>query len=225
MLRKLLIAFVALVVVLVIAADRVGAHVAAHVLAGKLETDEHLPSRPSVTISGIPFLTQAVHGHYSDVKVTSHDYVTKDHVQLDTMTVHLMGVHIPLSHVIDGSVKTVPVDRVSGTVSVSFVDLEAYLASHGITLKLAAAPNGAVDLTGTASRISGLPRVLTGTATISVANTVLTLSVGLGQGGAKVVKIPIPLGGLPFRITVTSVTVSDDGIVGTGTAQHVVLGS
>ena len=42
MIRKLLIVAVALVLVLGITVDRVGAHVAAHVLSGKLETDEHL---------------------------------------------------------------------------------------------------------------------------------------------------------------------------------------
>ncbi|HVW80631.1 MAG TPA: DUF2993 domain-containing protein [Mycobacteriales bacterium] len=201
MFRKLLIALVLLIVVLVVAADRVGAHVAAHVLAGKLETDEHLSSRPSVTIGGWPFLTQAVEGHYSDVTVRTGEAVTSDHVDLDTMTVHLMGVHIPLSKVISGSVKTVPVDRVTGTVAITFSDLESYLTSRGITVKLS-------------------PSM-----TFSVANSVLTVSEHLGATGARLTTIPVPLGGLPFRLTVTSVRVSGDGLVASGTARDVVLGS
>jgi hypothetical protein len=225
MLRKLLVAFVLLVVVLVVAADRVGARVAAHVLAGKLQTDEHLSSRPSVKIGGLPFLTQAWHGHYGDVRVSTNDFITPDHVQLDTMSVDLLGVHVPLSDVLKGSVKTVPVDRVTGTVSVSFVDLEAYLARHGITLKLSETVDGDIGIRGSATQGSGLPKVLNGVAKISVSNSVLTLSVALGLTGARLVQIPVPLGGLPFRLTVKSVTVSADGITGTGVAKNVVLGS
>jgi hypothetical protein len=225
MLRKLLIAAVALILVLVVAADRVGAHVAAHVLAGKLETDEHLSSRPSVTIGGLPFLTQAWHGRYHDVTVTTDDFITANHVELNTMTVHLMGVHIPLSDVVKGSVKTVPVDRVTGTVFVSFIDLEAYLASHGATVKLSETSNGGVGVSGSGSRPNGHPKLLNGVATISISNSVLTLSVGLAKPSANVLTYSIPLRGLPFHLTVASVTVAAGGITGTGTAQNVVLGS
>src|SRR5579884_149396 len=132
MFKKLLIAFLALLVILVVAADRVGAHVAAHVLAGKLESDENLTTRPSVSIGGIPFLTQAIGGTYHDVTVTTHDFLTSDRVQIDTLSVHLHGVHIPLSKVIGGSVSKVPVDRVDGNVFVSFSEITSYLTGRGI---------------------------------------------------------------------------------------------
>jgi hypothetical protein len=225
MIRKLLIAAVALVLVLGITVDRVGARVAAHVLSGKLETDEHLADRPSVTIGGIPFLTQAWRGFYDDIKVTTHDFITADHLQLDTMTVYLLGVHIPRSDVIKGSVSTVPVDRLKGTVFVSFVDIEAYLAARGADLKLAETPKGAVGVVGDSESLGPFPRLLDGVATLSIHNSVLTLSVGLDKTGTKVFKIPVPLSGLPFRIAVNSVTVGAGGITGTGTAQNVVLGS
>jgi hypothetical protein len=221
--RRLLIGLLAVLVVLVVAADRVGEHVAAHVLAGKLQTDEHLTTRPSVSIGGIPFLTQAFHGDYHDVTVTTRDYITSEHVHIDTMTAHLRGVHVPLSKVISGSVSTVPVDRVDGSVFVSFSDIEAYLSGRGDTLTLTPTPLGAVGVVGQA--LGRFPRLVRGVATITVRNDVLTLAVGLNKTGTKTFDLPIPLQGLPFRIDVTSVTVGLGGITGTGTASHVVLGS
>jgi DUF2993 family protein len=55
--RKLLIAVIILVGLLV-AADRVGAVVASHEIASQVQTAYNLPSKPSVTVRGFPFLTQ-----------------------------------------------------------------------------------------------------------------------------------------------------------------------
>ena len=55
MLRKLLIAVLLLIAALVVVTDRVGAKVAGHVLAGKLQTDENLPTRPSVSSMKIAY--------------------------------------------------------------------------------------------------------------------------------------------------------------------------
>jgi hypothetical protein len=232
MLRRLLIALLVVVVAAVVAADRVGAHVAAHVLAGKLETDEHLSSRPSVSIGGIPFLTQAFAGKYSDITVTAHDFTTTDGVPVQTLSAKLHGVHVPLSKVIHGSVKQVPVDRVDGRAFVSFDGLARYLAGHGAAVRLKRASATSVEVI---RRISAGKRTASvdGIATIRVSSDVVTLSVGRltvnGLGSQPVPVAPyllqVPLRALPFRFSVTSVTVTDAGIAGTGVAHHVVLGS
>ena len=221
MIRKMLIAVLALLVVLVIAADRVGASVADHVLAGKLQTDEHLSSRPSVSIGGIPFLTQAIHGRYGDIKVVAHDFKTPDQVEIDTLTAHLHGVHIPLSKVIGGSVSKVPVNHVDGTAFVSFSEITSYLTGTGVSLTIHRAGAGTVSVVGHAV---GRSRLLKGVATVSVKAGVITLTLVNDVTGTHLV-LPIPLHGLPFRVEVTSVTVGADGITGTGTAEHVTLGS
>lgn len=222
MFKKLLIAFLALLVILVIAADRVGEHVAAHVLAGKLESDEHLTSRPSVSIGGIPFLTQAIGGEYHDVTVTTHDFVTSDRVQIDTLSVHLHDVHIPLSKVISGSVSKVPVDRVDGSVFVSFDEITSYLTGRGISATLSRASSGSIDV---AVRLTPHASLLRGIATLGVTGSTVTLSVSASHGLPAAAVLRIPLRGLPFRFDVTSVQVGLDGVSGTGTADHVVLGS
>lgn len=232
MLRRLLIALLVLLVAAVVAADRVGAHVAAHVLAGKLETDEHLSSRPSVSIGGIPFLTQAFGGTYTDISVTAHDYTTTDGVPVQTLSAKLRGVHIPFSNVLHGSVKRVPVDTVDGRAFVTFDDVARYLAGHGVAVTLRRASAGAVDVIRRISAGRGTA-VVSGTATIAVSNAFVTLSVGhltvngVARGSAPLSPyvLQVPLRGLPFRFSVTSVTVTDAGIAGTGVAHHVVLGS
>lgn len=60
-------------VVLLVAADRIGAAVAERVAADTLESSQHLRSRPDVHIAGFPFLTQWASGHYGEVTVTAHD--------------------------------------------------------------------------------------------------------------------------------------------------------
>jgi hypothetical protein len=225
MLRKLLIAFLVLLVVAVVAADRITEHVAAHVLAGKLEHDEHLDSRPSVSIGGIPFLTQAFSGDYHDVTVTTHDFLTPDRVEIDTLTAQLHGVHIPLSKVVGGSVSTVPVDRVDGNVFVSFSEISSYLQGTGVTVTMTRATSNTADI---AVRLSPRATLLRGVATVTANGSSVTLSVRVGGAQSAVhapLSLHIPLQGLPFRFRVTSVQVGIDGISGTGTASHVVLGS
>lgn len=224
MLRRLLIAVLVLLLAAVVAVDRVGAHVAAHVLAGQLQDDEHLSERPSVSIGGFPFLTQVFGGSYHDVDVTAHDFKTPDGVNVTTLKAHLHGAHIPFSKVWHGSVKTVPVDRVDGQAFVSFGALSKFASTQGLTITLSRSSSSSVDLTGRIP-LAGRLRLVHSVVTASVSHSVITLSgTAKVRGAAIPVVVPIPLRGLPFRFTVTSVTISANGISGTGVAHQVVLG-
>jgi hypothetical protein len=225
MFRRLLIGFLVVILAAVVVVDRVGAHVAAHVLAGELQSDEHLTSRPSVSIGGFPFLTQVFAGKYDDVSVTAHGYRTADGVTVTTLKAHLHGVHIPLSKALHGSVKTVKVDRVDGTAFVSFGDLSKYVAGKGLTVTFSRASSQGINLTGRVP-IAGRTRLVHSVVTVSVSRSVVTLSGSAQVHGASVpVVVPIPVRKLPFRFTVTSVTIATNGISGTGRATDVVLGS
>lgn len=223
----MLIAFVVFVVVIVVVADRVGASVASHVLADKLKSDENLPSKPSTSIGGIPFLTQAASGKYNDVSVTATDFVT-DGVHVSTMTVHLHGVHLPLGKVVGGSVHQVPVDRVDGSAQVSFAEMHRYLAGHGVSITFSRGANGTLQAK---DKVQIGPKSVTASVSValSITSNVITLTLnGLQQlgkavGGSGV--LAVPLQGLPFRVQLHSVSVGTDGVSATGSADHIVLGS
>jgi hypothetical protein len=221
-LRRMLIAFVVFIIAIVVVADRVGEKVAAHVLADKLQTDEQLPSKPSTSISGFPFLTQAIGGKYKEVSVTAHDFVT-DGVRVSTMTVHLHGVHLPISKVIGGSVHQVPIDHVDGSATVSFAEMKRYLGTHGVEVTFSRGPGGSLKVRDSVT-LHGQKVTVTEAVGLSVTGNVITLTLSgatLPVGSV----LAIPLQGLPFRVSLHSVTVTTDGVSATGTADHVVLGS
>jgi hypothetical protein len=231
--RRLLIILVIFLIALVIAADRIGASVGAHVLAGKVQDFEHLPQRPSASISGVPFLTQAFGGKYHDVKITAHG-VPVNGVTVSTLTANLHGVHVPFTKAVNGSVSQVPVDRVDGTAFVSFSDANSYLAKHpaaGQHIQLSAG-HGASSVNVTdQTRIAGKPVTLHGVGLVSVNSNVVTVTVSqlsgarLPKGGAKHVMVTLPLQGLPFRMQLNSVTVDPAGMTGIGGATNIVLGA
>jgi len=234
-LRRLLIVIVVFLIAIVIAADRIGAAVGAHVLAGKVQHFEGLPQRPSASIEGIPFLTQAFGGKYSNVKITAHG-VPVNGVSVTTLSANLHGVHLPFSKALHGSVSRVPVDHASGTAFVSFADANAYLAKHPVAGQHVQIASGGsantVNVTDRA-RAAGATVSLHGVGLVSVSANVVRVDVGQlsGSAGASHKKLPghvsisLPLQGLPFRLQLLSVKVSPSGLTGTGGATNIVLGS
>ena len=79
--RKLLISL-AVLAVLLAAADRIGVAVAENQISGRIETAYGLPAKPGVTIAGFPFLTQVVGGDYQQINVSVNQ------VQADGVTLH-----------------------------------------------------------------------------------------------------------------------------------------
>jgi hypothetical protein len=232
-LRRLLIIFLVFLLGLVVVVDRVGAVVAAHVLASKIESDEHLPSRPAASIGGIPFLTQLFGGNYRDVSIVAHD-VPVDHVLVTTLRAHLRGAHIPFGRIVHDSVSRVPIDHVTGSAFVSFDDANRYLATHspaGSLVRIVGASAGSALVTDRLN-LAGRQVTLRAVAAVSVSLNVVKIDLRHVTGGpAALVRtlgpltVTLPLQGLPFRIVLESVTVTSSGVLGTGRATHVVLDS
>jgi hypothetical protein len=239
--RRLLLVVLVFLIAVVIAVDRVGALAAAHVLASKVESDEHLPSRPDLSIGGIPFLTQAFGGNYKDISVTAHE-VPVEQVPVTTLHVTLRHAHVPFSKVIHGSVSTVPVDRITGSAFISFDDANTYLARHSpvgslVQLRASGTPRTATVL----DRISvgGRRLTLQGVGSVTVSSNVVRLDVsgltGTLASGAQApssvlslalrhLNVSFPLQSIPFQLRITSVEFTSTGITGTGVATDVVLG-
>src|SRR6266487_1277477 len=64
---------VAVLIALLVAADRVGLYVAERLAGDTIESSQDLSSRPDVDIGGFPFLNQAITGNYDKITVTAHD--------------------------------------------------------------------------------------------------------------------------------------------------------
>lgn len=239
MVRRFVVAVLIFLIASLVAADRLGAIVAAHVLAGKVQTYEHLPSRPSATIGGIPFLTQALTGHYKDVTIEASN-VPIHGLSVTSLIAHLHGVHIPISSV-HGSVSQVPVDQVTATAFVAYAAINTYLNSHQPRdNSLSLHPGtGSQPVVVDHMRVDGKPVTMRGVGTVSLVGNVLAVGVTdlvRTSGGTSVnkaslqrvlrrLKVAVPLRGLPFRISLQSVSVSAFGVTVVGGAQDVVLGS
>jgi hypothetical protein len=239
--RRFLIAVLIFLIAVLVAADRLGAIVAAHVLAGKVQTDEHLPNRPSATIGGFPFMTQALSGKYKDVTIGAMN-LPVDGVSVTSLTVHLHGVHIKLSKVFHDSVSQVPVDRIDATAVIAFADVNTYLSNHHPTGEDVSFRRGAGHAATVIDRlrVGGKTVTLRGVADVSLRGNVIEVSVrrltravagGVAvssqilQRALRQLHISLPLSGLPFQIRLESVSFTSTGVSVSGSAQNVVLGA
>jgi len=214
-------------VALLVGADRVAEHVAAGVLADRLQTE--LGSRPTVEIDGFPFLTQAVGGSYQRLRVSA-PVVRREGLSLRDFSATLTGVHVALGDALGGSLSAVPVDRLDAGALVAYDDL-TQLAGPG--LRLAGDPNG-VRVTG---RVAALGRQVDVSAVSSVALAGDTLVVTAGRltvDGVAVtgplaaalrgrLDLRVPLPALPYGVRLASLVAGPQGITVSGSARSVVL--
>jgi hypothetical protein len=125
--RALLVVLV-LVLGLALLADRVAEGFAEDQVAEQVADKGGLAGVPDVEIAGFPFLTQAVGGRYDDVRIslTAEQLGQPEGTRADVV---LHGVEVPLSSVLSGSVREVPVERIDGTATLSYALLSAQLGS------------------------------------------------------------------------------------------------
>ncbi|MGF7235443.1 MAG: LmeA family phospholipid-binding protein [Frankia sp.] len=227
--RLLLIGLVVQVVVLIVA-DRVAAHVAASQMVSQVQKSQHLPNKPEASVGGVPFLTQVMVGKYKDIGFGIHR-IAVSNMCVDDINLHLKGVHVPVRAMISNHVRKVPIDRVVGTVHLTFPDLNAYLAQQPGHVTVAAV--------GEAIRVSApinVPVVgqvtVSGDARASVQNNRLKIApTGIGIKGLGTLSVPrsavttvtVPLPGLPVNLRLVSAKATSAGIVMTAEADHVTL--
>ncbi len=219
--------------VLLVAADRGGAW-----LAGRAASDavaQHAPfrERPSVTVHGVPFLTQAVGGTYHDVEVRGGGLVLGS-VSGASLDAHLRGVHLPLGSLVHRSVTRLPCDAVDGTVTLPYAELARLSGVPGLVLTGSGDDLGAtaaltVPVLGTL-RVSGAAAlaVVDGALRLRVTRLqVLGVSVpsGLLATLQDQLNVPIPLPQLPYGLHVDGVRPAANGVQVHGSGSKVVLGT
>jgi LmeA-like phospholipid-binding len=215
---------VALVVLLVlvvgglVVVDRIGVHVAEGRVAEQLAGRAGLAGAPEVDITGFPFLTQALSGTYDDVRV----HLTAAELRQPAGTradVTLRGVHVPLSKVLSGSVRQIPVDSVDGTATLSY-DLLAARLGGDTTVQ---PEGGDLRLTRTVDVLGfHFPVTATGTLRLDGQDVVVDVSSVAAAGvpvpgfvlraAADTLAFRYPLPALPFGLQFVSVQPQSDGV-------------
>ncbi|UYP19605.1 LmeA family phospholipid-binding protein [Rhodococcus sp. Z13] len=147
---------------------------------GTLEAD------PAVTIHGFPFLLQARNGHYENVEIVADNFHTELLGDI-TVEANLIGAHAAAGDVLDGSIRSVPVDLLYGRILIDATELGQL---YGIPdLQVSAPPENKSDGTG-GSGGSGPTTaggvVLTGTVPIGPEEATVSVQADLILDGDRV---------------------------------------
>ncbi len=234
-----LVAVLGVLAVLGYFTDRYLEHVAEGKIATVVQADVHLPARPAVKVHGFPFVTQLIRGKYHDVEMEAGDVFQQGQPDGATLRLDFYGAAIPLSKALKGAVLTVPVNHVTGSVTVPYDDLEATATAAGITgvTSLAAVP-GVADTVAFSEQavVAGLGGVTVNVTAQITAKVVFTggslmvTATGVQVAGrtlpaaatASVLShatFSVPIPGLPAGVHVTALSVQPTGLavtVGSG---------
>lgn len=227
--RRLVVVLIVLLALLAVA-DRVGVLVAQSVLASQVQDQLELDQTPDVSIRGIPFLTQAVRGDYGDVRVQLPD-VDAGSLQNIAVDARLQGVQVPLSDAIRRQIDQVPVDRISGTLTVRYDELARASGISGLKIvragdslkltgsvqvlgrKLDASAVGRVEVRGNDIAINAEQAEIAGVAVPQVAL----------DAAARLLSFRVSPTNLPLSLRITSVDIGDDALFVGAVSDDVVL--
>ena len=224
-----------LVVLALVVVDRVAARVVAQRVADRIRTSQDLAATPSVSISGFPFLTQVAGGKYDAVSVTAHD-VRRDGLQLSAVHVTLRGLRLPLGDVTNGTVREIPVRQGTAVVSLTYDDLNSYLAPRHLHVAPDVAPDsGALRVTGSAQlplvgqvSLSAPLRIATDGNGLTLVPDVVHSLAGALPGPARslaveLLTVRVSLSDLPFGVRLDSARVTSDGLAIEASASDITL--
>ncbi|HVX47078.1 MAG TPA: DUF2993 domain-containing protein [Mycobacteriales bacterium] len=223
--RKLIIG-IFVVLVLLVAADRVGVLVADVALEGVLKDRLALQDKPKVRVHGIPFLTQVIGGKYDNIEVHGKNLDAGKLTKLDAQ-VHLRGAHIGLKKLFTWNIDSVPVDQVTATVTMPYSEVASLSGVQGLKVR----PDGKKLAISGPVPISGRTVPMSGTAHAEVQNSdLIVIPDSAKANGADIppallqgLRFTIRVRDLPFDLRLTDVTVTPDGLAGSATAKDIVI--
>jgi len=221
--RNWLIGLLVVLIGLLIAADRIGVVVADKVVASKIQSQQHLSQKPSVSIGGFPFLTQVASRDFSHITVDIHGLVANG-IPISDVHADLRGVHV------NSSYNSATADSLNATAEVSYADLSAYASKQTSDI-------GQVTISqGTGGQLQAKMSILSFTVTAQVSVTLLpnnTIEVksgsittplsGLGISTPQGFDFKIPIGNLPFGITLSNLQLTSTGVQVSAVAHNIPL--
>ena len=217
-------------VLLLVAADRIGVLVAERIVASKVQSSQSLTSRPSVHIEGFPFLTQVIANRYQAVRLDANDLTVGDRtkrVTLDLLAARLTGVRAT------NHFSGVTAQQVTATAKISFPELSRLLGvpiSYQAGGRVQASKSVTVlgqTITGTVSARVSVPGGDTlgfSDVRVGIADASIQLPQSAVNELSAVFSQQLSLTGLPFRLRVQRFDTSSQGISVTASASDVALG-
>ncbi len=226
---KALLVFVVVLLGLATVADRVAVSAAEKQVATQLQQRGGLHGPPAVHIGGFPFLTQAFAGKYDDVRI-SLTAADLGQPAGTTAEVHLRGVRLPLSSVLSGSVRQVPVDRLDGTAILSY-QLLADRIGPGTTLSRdgdGMRITRTVDLLGQRLQLSAAGRLTVQGNELRIdaeqaSAAGVSLPAAVVRQASSMLGLSYKVPQLPFGLQLTGVSPEDDGVAITVAGRQTVL--
>ncbi|MBB4913731.1 LmeA family phospholipid-binding protein [Streptosporangium saharense] len=223
--RKL-VAFLVLLLVLVAIVDRVAVTGAQRELARQATARYDLENPPEVSILGIPFLTQAIAGHYDEVKVAAGP-MTLNGLRLSSVDFTLHDVTAPLSDLVLHSERAdIRAGRVEGTVVVPLATLNQK-APNGIKVSVdgdTLVVDGEVTVLGQKVPVKADLKIGVSAGELRFAPEKVTVGGGIPvPNPERFINYRIPIKNLPFGVKITGVRVVPQGIQVSGEASDVPL--
>ena len=215
--RRLVVVLLVLTGLLVVL-DRVALHLAEKSVAEQARTSAGLSTTPKVTAHGFPFLTQVLRGRYDriDVQLTDLD---RGGVRMKELDATLREARVPLSDVLSGKVDRIPVASLDATALVTFAELAHRSGIVGVSMEPEGDKvrvTGRVTVLGQSVRASALSRVTLKNGRIALKAVSFTL---LGQSTPSLMSgltgafdVLVPVGTLPYDLTLTDLTVTQQGL-------------
>jgi hypothetical protein len=226
---KALLVVVVVLLGLAFVADRLTERWAEGYVADQLVEQAGLAAAPEVDARGFPFLTQAVAGRYDDVRIslTAEQLGQPEGTRAD---VALRGVRVPLSGVVSGAVEEIPVDRIDGTVTLSFALLSDQLGADTQLTR----EGGGLRITRTVEVLGrDLPLTATGQVRLDGGDLVVDVERASGAGleipgflldrAVDQLDLRYTVPELPFGLQLTGVRPAEDGVDLRVAATDVVL--
>jgi len=225
--RALMIAVLVLLG-LAVAADRVLVVLTEDLLADTIQEEGQLPGEPDISIEGFPFLTQAINGRYDSVRV-GVDVEALGLPPGATADIQLVGAQVPLSSVFSGSISSVPVEKVLGTVTFPFDYIGEQLGGATVTR------DGSGLRVETTVSLLGQDFQVAATAELALVGREVALTASNVEGfGADLpdevtavvldlLDLSLPVPELPFGLVFTGIQVVGDGMRVVAEGNDIVL--